>query len=64
METKTTFCRIREALCGLEVDVEGDRILDVRPDAAHVATGGFACLEGFEQHLLHASARRVRRWAW
>jgi formate dehydrogenase len=60
VETRTTFCRICEALCGLEVDVEGDRILDVRPDAAHVATGGFACLKGLKQHHLYASPDRLR----
>jgi formate dehydrogenase len=60
VETKNTFCRICEALCGLEVDVEGDRILEVRPDAAHVATGGFACLKGLKQHHLYASPDRLR----
>jgi formate dehydrogenase len=60
METKTTFCRICEALCGLEVDVEGDRVLDARPDPAHVATGGFACLKGLRQHKLYGSPDRLR----
>ncbi|MFO0710905.1 MAG: molybdopterin-dependent oxidoreductase [Sandaracinus sp.] len=60
METKHTFCRICEALCGLEVDVEGGRVLEVRPDAAHIATGGFACLKGLKQHHLYASPDRLR----
>ena len=43
-ETKHTFCRICEALCGLEVTVEnGERVAAIRPDDAHVATRGFAC---------------------
>jgi len=36
VETKTTFCRICEALCGLEVDVEDGTIVDIRPDKNHV----------------------------
>ena len=31
--TETTFCRICEALCGLEVDVEDGRVTEIRPDA-------------------------------
>ncbi|MBC7172088.1 MAG: hypothetical protein H5U40_06675, partial [Polyangiaceae bacterium] len=36
--TTTTFCRICEALCGLEVTLEGDEVRAIRPDASHVAT--------------------------
>ncbi|RMF17329.1 MAG: hypothetical protein D6761_04485 [Candidatus Dadabacteria bacterium] len=60
-ETTTTFCRICEALCGLEVDVDGGRIVDVRPDASHVATQGFACIKGLNQHRMYASPDRLRR---
>ncbi len=44
MATTTTFCRICEALCGLEVDVEDGAVTDVRPDPEHVATRGVGCL--------------------
>ena len=37
-----TFCRICEALCGLEVTTEDGRITAIRPDTAHVSTDGFA----------------------
>lgn len=57
--TAHTFCRICEALCGLEVDVAGDEILDIRPDAAHVATAGFACPKGLKQHRILASPDRL-----
>jgi formate dehydrogenase len=60
MAETTTFCRICEALCGLEVTVEHERVVAVRPDAAHVATRGFACLKGLRQHELYASPDRVR----
>jgi len=49
-ETVTTFCRICEALCGLEVTVKGGRIRSIAPDPAHVATDGFASVKGLKQH--------------
>jgi len=59
VETTHTFCRICEALCGLEVDVEGGTVVDIRPDTAHVATEGFACMTGLKQHKLFGSPDRV-----
>jgi formate dehydrogenase len=59
-QTVTTFCRICEVLCGLEADVEGDRVVAVRPDPAHVATAGFACPKGLQQHRLYDSPDRLR----
>jgi hypothetical protein len=58
-QTKHTFCRICEALCGLEVDVENNTIVDIRPDKAHVATEGFGCMKGLKQHKLFGSPDRV-----
>jgi anaerobic selenocysteine-containing dehydrogenase len=60
MTTEHTFCRICEALCGLEVDVEAGRVTDVRPDPEHVATRGFGCLKGLRQHKMYASPDRLR----
>lgn len=60
MEHRTTFCRICEALCGLEVDVEGGEVRAIRPDTAHVATGGFACVKGLRQHEIFGSSDRLR----
>jgi anaerobic selenocysteine-containing dehydrogenase len=37
VETKTTFCRICEALCGLEVDVEDGKVVDIRPGSSSTA---------------------------
>src|SRR5262245_18403028 len=59
-ETKSTFCRICEALCGLEVDVEGNRVVAIRPDEQHVATEGFGCMKGLKQHKLFSSPDRVK----
>lgn len=58
-ETQHTFCRICEALCGLEVDVEDGRITDIRPDTEHVSTDGFACAKGLKQHKMYDSPDRL-----
>jgi len=55
-----TFCRICESLCGLEVETRDGRVAEIRPDAHHVATGGFACVKGLKQHRLFESPDRVR----
>lgn len=60
IETKTTFCRICEALCGLEVDVEDGKIVDIRPDSDHVATDGFGCPKGLKQHHILSSPDRLK----
>lgn len=58
--TTTTFCRICEALCGLEVTLEDGRVVAIRPDDHHVATRGFACMKGLKQHRLFGSPDRLR----
>lgn len=58
--TETTFCRICEALCGLDVTVEGGRITAIKPDDRHVATAGFACVKGLKQHRIYASPDRLK----
>ncbi len=60
-ETHHTFCRICEALCGLEVTVEEGRITEIRPDDEHVATRGFACVKGLRQHKMYDSPDRLTR---
>jgi anaerobic selenocysteine-containing dehydrogenase len=58
--TKHTFCRICESLCGLEVHLDGNQVVDIRPDMQHVATNGFACPKGLKQHHLFNSPDRLR----
>ncbi len=57
--THTTFCRICESLCGLTVETQGDRIVQIRPDKNHVATGGFSCVKGLKQHRMYDSPDRL-----
>ena len=54
-----TFCRICEALCGLEVEVDGDRVIDIKPDDKHVATRGYGCLKGLRQHKMYDTPDRL-----
>jgi anaerobic selenocysteine-containing dehydrogenase len=60
-ETRYTFCRICEATCGLEVDVEHNRVTDIRPDPAHVVSRGFACVKGTRYASTQHSPDRVVR---
>ena len=59
VDTHHTFCRICEALCGLEVDVQDGVITDIRPDQEHVSTAGFACVKGIKQRRLYDSPDRL-----
>jgi anaerobic selenocysteine-containing dehydrogenase len=46
VETRTSICRICECMCGIEVDVEDNRVRAIRPDRQHVASQGYACVKG------------------
>jgi len=59
-ETVHSFCRICESLCGLEVSREGGRITEIRPDRAHFASEGFACVKGLKQMALYDSPDRLQ----
>lgn len=58
-DTTHTFCRICEALCGLEMTVEDGQVTAIKPDPRHVATRGFACVKGLKQHKIYSSKDRV-----
>lgn len=60
MEEKYTFCRICEALCGLKIEVENNKVQSIQPDEQHVTTGGFACPKGLKQHHLYNSPDRLK----
>lgn len=46
VETKKTFCRFCHVLCGMEVDVEDDRVVAVRGDRDNEVTRGYTCQKG------------------
>jgi len=58
LSTHLTFCRICEASCGLEVEVQDNRVTRIRPDKDHPVTKGYACVKGirFDQ-VQHAPDR-------
>ncbi len=45
-ESRTTFCRICESLCGMVADVEDGTLVRLRPDKEHPMSTGFACQKG------------------
>ena len=59
-QTKYSFCRICESLCGLEIEMDGNEVVKIRPDSKHVATRGFACPKGLKQHKLFSTPDRLK----
>jgi anaerobic selenocysteine-containing dehydrogenase len=46
VETKKTFCRFCHVFCGLEVDVENNKIIAVRGDHDNPVSEGYTCPKG------------------
>lgn len=59
-ETKHTFCRICEASCGLEAELENGKIVGLKPNKNHIGTDGFACMKGLNQHKMYDSPDRLQ----
>ena len=57
--TRHTFCRVCEATCGLEVDVDANRVVAIRPDPKHVVSQGYACVKGLHFDQVQHSPDRV-----
>lgn len=45
-ETKKTFCRFCHVFCGLEVDVEDNKVIAVRGDHDNAVSEGYTCPKG------------------
>lgn len=45
-ETRVTYCRNCPSLCGLVMDVEDNKILEIRGDRDHPLTSGYLCVKG------------------
>lgn len=54
-------CNLCEACCGLELHVEGDKILSVRPDAGDLFSAGYACPKGIAIADVHHDPDRLRQ---
>jgi anaerobic selenocysteine-containing dehydrogenase len=59
---RTVFrtCTLCEACCGLQLEVEGDRIVSVRPDHEDVLSGGYVCPKGIAIKDVHDDPDRLR----
>src|SRR5215813_8421943 len=60
VETHRSFCRFCHAVCGIEVDVEDGRVLDVRGDKRHPVSQGYLCVKGKELAAQHVHPERLR----
>lgn len=60
--SRTVFrtCTLCEANCGLRFDVEGNRILSVRPDAEDPFSQGYVCPKGIAIAAVHDDPDRLR----
>ncbi|MFA4080394.1 molybdopterin-dependent oxidoreductase [Mycobacteroides salmoniphilum] len=59
VETKATFCRICEPLCGMVATVEDGKLLSLRPDKENPLSAGFACQKGIAFAEIHNDPDRV-----
>ena len=59
---RTVFrtCTLCEACCGLQLEVEGNRIVSVRPDHEDVLSGGYVCPKGIAIKDVHDDPDRLR----
>ena len=53
-------CPLCEAMCGLEIHVEGEQVTAIRPDEDDVWSRGFVCPKGAMLGALHHDPDRVR----
>lgn len=60
MSTAIRTCPLCEATCGLAVELDGDRVVAVRPDHDDVFSKGFICPKGVSLKELHEDPDRVR----
>jgi anaerobic selenocysteine-containing dehydrogenase len=58
--TALRTCPLCEATCGLELTLEGDRLVGVRGDRDDVFSHGFVCPKGAALKELHADPDRIR----
>src|SRR5512147_3159712 len=61
--TRTVYrtCSLCEACCGLRFEVDGDRIVSVRPDEDDVLSRGFVCPKGIAIADIHHDPDRIRQ---
>jgi anaerobic selenocysteine-containing dehydrogenase len=61
VRTVRSFCRICTAVCGILVDVDGDRVVRVRGDRDHPLSNGYTCAKGRGLPQMHHHPDRLER---
>ena len=59
--TKLGVCNLCEAICGLELTIEGDRVTAIRGNDADPLSRGYICPKGVSLADIHADPDRLRR---
>jgi anaerobic selenocysteine-containing dehydrogenase len=59
--TVRSFCRVCTSVCGILVDVEGERVVRVRGDHAHPLSHGYTCAKGRALPQMHHHPDRLER---
>ncbi len=59
VQTHKSFCRFCHAVCGIEVDIDDDRVVAVRGDKEHVVSQGYLCVKGRELPAQHTHPDRL-----
>ena len=60
VETKKSFCRFCHAFCALEVDIEDNKVIEVRGDSSDPIYGGYTCIKGRQLPEQHNHEERLR----
>lgn len=61
MTTAYSFCRICGKGCGVQLELEGERIVAVRGDREHPVTRGYICSKGRASGEMHRREDRILR---
>jgi len=61
MPTVRSFCRVCTSVCGILVDIDGDRVVAVHGDGGHPFSHGYTCSKGRALPQLHHHPDRLER---
>ncbi len=61
MPTVRSFCRVCTSVCGILVDIDGDRVVAVHGDGEHPFSHGYTCPKGRALPRLHHHPDRLER---
>jgi anaerobic selenocysteine-containing dehydrogenase len=59
LRTEKSYCRFCHALCGIEVDVQDGRVVEVRGDRENPYSQGFICVKGRQLPNQHNNSGRI-----